>query len=145
MGWNIEDALKGIGLDKGSIDNLSQMAGMLILSGFGGENSENEEVASEENIVIGKVADLNKLEEGEQTLDLPNLNNPKLNWKQNSSKLREAMNNEVPIRDASVDPKTGAIINNTGFLKAERNLLTEHNWTYNSNTHYWSPPTTGVR
>lgn len=50
------------------------------------------------------------------------------------------MSRGVPIRDASVN-STGELINNTGFLKAERNLLDSKGWTYNPATQYWYPPT----
>jgi hypothetical protein len=91
--------------------------------------------------VIGKVADLGKLRSGEQSLldQLPNLGSPKANWYQNSSVLRREMSLGNPIRDASVDG-AGNLINNTGFLRAERNLLLNHGWTYDSATTLWSPP-----
>ncbi len=60
--------------------------------------------------VIGKVDDLNApgaIKPGENTLlkHLPNQGNPKANWKQNSSVLRQEMNKGKPIRDASVKPR----------------------------------------
>lgn len=57
--------------------------------------------------MIGKTADLREpgaLKPGERELDLPNLNDPKANWAQNSSRLREAMSEGKPIRDASAEP-----------------------------------------
>ena len=95
--------------------------------------------------VIGKVDDLTSpgaLKEGESTLLdlLPNQGSPQANWDQNSGVLRTVMGRGKPIRDASVDPKTGELINNTGFLKAERNLLTERGWTYDQVSRMWSPP-----
>ncbi|MGH9908256.1 MAG: hypothetical protein ACRD8U_22045, partial [Pyrinomonadaceae bacterium] len=74
------------------------------------------------------------------TLDLPNRGNPRSNWIQNSSRLREAMREGQPIRDASVNAATGKLENNTGFLRAERNLLQSKGWKYNSNTRMWHPP-----
>jgi hypothetical protein len=93
--------------------------------------------------VIGKMKDVENLGPGENTLlkHMPNQGTPKLNWQQNSSVLRTEMNKGLPMRDASVDsagkwiPET-----NTGFLKAERNLLQEHGWTYNPETRLWNPP-----
>ena len=94
--------------------------------------------------VIGKVDDLNApgaLKPGENTLlkHLPNQGNPKANWRQNSSVLRREMNKSKPIRDASVKPG-GMLRDNTGFLRAERNLLRNKGWTYDSSTSTWSPP-----
>jgi RHS repeat-associated protein len=91
--------------------------------------------AADDTIAIGKVADLNKgLGPGEKTLDLPNQGNPKDNWAQNSSRLREAMSNGKPIHDVSA----GNPGSNTGFLRAERNLLQSHGWTLKGE--YWVPP-----
>jgi len=93
--------------------------------------------------VIGKINDLQpkNLKIGENTLlkHLPNQGNPKANWIQNSSVLRQEMRKGQPIRDASVHPN-GELIDDTGFLKAERNLLMNQGWTYNPVTHLWSPP-----
>jgi hypothetical protein len=85
--------------------------------------------ATDDLVVIGKVDDLTTpgaVRSGETTLldRLPNQGSPRLNWEQNSSVLRTEMSRGLPIRDASVDPLTGNLINNTGFLRAERNLLT---------------------
>ena len=95
--------------------------------------------------VIGKVNDLNKpgaLRPGESKLDLPNKGNPKANWEQNSGKLREAMKEGNPIRDVSGGPRdaNGQLPNNTGFLKAERNLLQSKGWHYDEGTSTWNPP-----
>ncbi len=94
--------------------------------------------------VIGKLADLqpSKLAPGDHTLlkHLPDLENAKANWMQNSSVLRTEMRKLAPIRDGSVDPITGRLLNNTGFLRAERNLLQNHGWTYNPVTQTWNPP-----
>jgi RHS repeat-associated protein len=92
-------------------------------------------LAGEDTYVIGKVADLDKgIGPGERKLDLPNQGNPKVNWAQNSSKLRQAMNEGRPIRDVSA----GNPGSNTGFLRAERNLLQSHGWTLKGE--YWVPP-----
>ncbi len=86
--------------------------------------------------VIGKLGDLRKpgaLNPGERTLDWPDQGSPKLNWDQNSGRLREAMGEGYPIRDLSPD-KSG------GFLAAERELLGYHNWQFDPATSYWYPP-----
>ena len=95
--------------------------------------------------VIGKLPDLNKpgaIKAGEKTLEasLPDKGSPKANWKQNSGVLREEMGKGQPIRDASVNPKTGALRDNTGFLGAERNLLQNKGWTYDPKSTMWNPP-----
>jgi hypothetical protein len=94
-------------------------------------------------VVIGKLKDLNKsgaLRTGERLLGLPDRGASKLNWRENSSRLREAMSKGQPIRDASADSITGALRDNTGFLRAERNLLGNQGWKYNSQTQYWHAP-----
>ena len=95
-------------------------------------------------VVIGKVDDLNStvLRPGERTLldQLPNQGSPRLNYVQNDSVLRAEMGREVPIRDASIDPVTGALRNNTGFLRAESDILTNHGWTFDPKSGYWYPP-----
>jgi RHS repeat-associated protein len=100
-------------------------------------------VESGENaaVVIGKVPDLagpGALTPGERTLELPDLQEPKANWLQNSSKLREAMGEGRPIRDVTAQKYGGLKQFNTGFLRAERNLLENHGWTYSNG--YWYPP-----
>jgi RHS repeat-associated protein len=96
-------------------------------------------------LVIGKMGDLERaaLRPGERTLieQLPDdLGTPKANWKQNAGHLRREMNRQVPIRDASIDTVSGARLRNSGFLRAERNLLRSKGWSYDSSTGYWSPP-----
>jgi hypothetical protein len=77
---------------------------------------------------------------GERFLDLPNLGSPKANWAQNSGALRQEMGRGVPIRDSAVDPATGELINNTGFLRAERYLLQDRGWSFDPKTSFWLPP-----
>jgi RHS repeat-associated protein len=94
-------------------------------------------------VLIGKMKDLDKsgtLRDGERLLDLPDRGTPKLNWEQNSRRLREAIREGQPIREASVDPGTGALRDNTGFLRAERNILANKGWMYNPKDHHWHPP-----
>lgn len=94
--------------------------------------------------VIGKVDDLGAatLRPGERTLlnQLPNQGSPRLNYLQNDRVLPTEMGRGVPIRDVSVDPVTGALRNNTGFLQAERNILTNHDWVFDPKSSYWYPP-----
>ena len=104
------------------------------------ENMAVKVAASRTTTVIGKVADLKNLPAGEQSLlsRLPDLGNPKANWMQNAGVLRQEMGLGRPLRDASVD-STGMLINNTGFLRAERNLLRNHGWSYDPGTTMWYP------
>ena len=94
-----------------------------------------------ETTVIGKLSDLKNLQSGEKTLlsRLPKLRTDQAQWYQNSSVLREEMSKLKPIRDASTDAM-GNLINDTGFLKAERNVLRQHGWWYDQITHMWNPP-----
>ena len=90
--------------------------------------------------VIGKVDDIRSVRSNEHTLlkHLPNRGSPKANWKQNSSVLRREMSKGKPIRDGSTS--NGELVRNTGFLRAERNLLHEHGWNYNPSNQMWTPP-----
>ncbi len=94
--------------------------------------------------VVGKMKDLQSLRPGENSLLdqlQPDLGSPRANWARNSSVLRRELAKGLPIRDASVDPRTGALIDYPGsFLNAERNLLRSHGWTYDPATMLWSPP-----
>lgn len=95
--------------------------------------------------MIGKVADLTPdgaIGPGERTLldQLPDLGSPKANWSQNYCVLRNEMGRGLPIRDASVDPQTGELTNNTGFLRAERYTLQDRGWTYDPKLTLWLPP-----
>jgi RHS repeat-associated protein len=100
-----------------------------------------EDSAEEESFVIGKMGDLETgpgaIRTGESRLPLasrPDLT-PKENWASNSSKLRQIMDLGRPIRDASF----GNSESNTGFLRAERNLLENYGWRLLSDG-YWHPP-----
>ncbi|HWO00299.1 MAG TPA: RHS repeat-associated core domain-containing protein, partial [Blastocatellia bacterium] len=97
----------------------------------------------EPSLVIGKLEDLRKpgaVGPGEYTLEWTNQGSEKLNWKENSSALREAMREGRAIRDVSVDPGTGDYVNDTGFLRAERELLKSKGWNYNPRTTRWYAP-----
>jgi RHS repeat-associated protein len=102
---------------------------------LGSESGENA------GVVIGKMPDLvepGALSPGERTLDLPDLQDPQANWVQNSSKLRKAIAEGRPIRDLTAQKYGGLKQFNTGFLRAERNILENHGWTYSNG--YWYPP-----
>ncbi len=100
--------------------------------------------------VIGRMDDLTApgaIKPGEYTLldRLPNLGNPRANYYQNMSVLREEMRKGVPIRDLS-KPDTALAptklnpertIRQT-FTGAERNQLTNKGSTFDGE--YWNPP-----
>ena len=95
--------------------------------------------------MIGKTGDLEApgaIGSGERTLldRLPDQGSPAANWAQNDGVLRQEMGRGMPIRDASVNPVTGALETNTGFLRAERYLLDSRGWTYDPKTTMWYPP-----
>jgi RHS repeat-associated protein len=93
-------------------------------------------------IVIGKLSAIKSLSATERNLlsqMTKDLGSIKANWQQNASVLRKAMGDAKAIRDASVDV-SGNLINNTGFLRAERNLLTNQGWKYDPKTTLWSLP-----
>jgi hypothetical protein len=103
---------------------------------------EAELAAVIDRVVIGKVADLEgPLAAGERTLfdQLPNQFSEAANSAQNERVLLQEMKSGNPIRDASVDPNTGALANNTGFLAMERGILVREGWNYDPATHLWSP------
>jgi len=102
------------------------------------------ESALEGRIVIGKLDDLKSVDAGERTLLgklFGDLGSPKANWARNAGALREEMAKGLPIRDASVNPKTGELLRSPGsFLEAERNLLKDRGWNYDPKTTSWVPP-----
>ncbi len=91
-------------------------------------------------LAIGKMGDLNApgaLNPGEYTLPskgMPDQGSPQGNWDQNASMLRFEMSKGKPIRDVSAG-KPGS---ESGFLRAERNLLRDHGWTQQGD--HWYPP-----
>jgi hypothetical protein len=91
--------------------------------------------------VIGKVKDLDNLAPGENTLlkHLPDQGNPRANWCQNSSVLRQEIRKGHPIRDASLNPDGTLKVYPASFLEAERNLLINQGWTFDPSTGLWSP------
>ena len=86
--------------------------------------------------VIGRGSDLKSLQAGMKSLidRLPDLGSPKANWKQNAGVLREEMRRGAPILDVSPGNTEGQ------FLNAERYLLKDRSWTFDSKTNYWMPP-----
>ena len=91
---------------------------------------------AEVRVVMGRTRDLQNLPSNERSLlgRLPNRYNNKMNWRQNSSVLRQEMRRNRPIRDASPGDDKGV------FLNAERNLLRHHGWEFDERTNLWMPP-----
>jgi hypothetical protein len=88
-------------------------------------------------VVTGRKGDLAKsdaLKPNERKLGWEQKPESKANWKENSRQLREAMAEGKPIRDASPGDKGGA------YLPAERNLLENKGWSFDSKINYWMPP-----
>ncbi len=79
---------------------------------------------------------------GERSLlsQLPNQGSAPGNYVQNSRVLRTEMQRGVPIRDAEVNPISGELANNTGFLRLERDILQQRQWRFDSKSGYWMPP-----
>jgi hypothetical protein len=88
--------------------------------------------------VIGRGKDLAKadaLKMGEYKLSWESkLPDYKAEWKENAGRLRTAMQEGQPIRDVSPGDIGGP------FLNAERNLLRDRGWTFDSTKNYWFPP-----
>jgi RHS repeat-associated protein len=128
MGWGMLTFLSG-----GTAD---------LFGSLGGAAATGYSIYSRSRYVIGKMKDLSKpgaVKPSESELKLPNQGSPKANWRQNSSVLRKAMREGYPIRDASTNPVTGALRDNTGFTAAERNLFENQGWHYDPSTGYWFP------
>ncbi len=87
---------------------------------------------------IGKVKDLSKSngwKEGDYILNLPDQGTPKANWQQNSSRLRQEMNNNKPIKDVSMNTYDSSIDLGSprdplrySFTGMERNMLNYKGW-----------------
>jgi hypothetical protein len=100
-------------------ENLASLGGDLLglaipgLTGVGASISG----AKKATLVIGKLNDLDSasLKSGETVLSWTKKATPQANWQENSRLLREAIGQARPIRDASINPVTGALENNTGF------------------------------
>ena len=83
--------------------------------------------------------------EGDRMLIVPWKGTPKATWKENASRLRREMRSGDPIYETYVDDAgnllpAGGPGNPGQFLRAERNLLTNHGWTYHPRTRAWVPP-----
>ena len=76
---------------------------------------------------------------GDRWLYLPYLRNPKADWKQNAGKLRSEMRKGNPIYDLYLKAD-GSLAKSTGFLAAERNLLSSHGWKFDGKMGAWIPP-----
>jgi hypothetical protein len=103
---------------------------LTVLEAGGTVCAEDDEacVQAAGRVVIGKMPDIigpEALNPGERTLlpQLANLGNDADNWTQNLQVLLNEMRSGAPIRDATVDPATGALVNNTGWLAGERDVL----------------------
>lgn len=94
--------------------------------------------------VIGKIGQI-QLKLGESVLHLPNQGGIRENWNANSSKLRQVIRERGVIRDAHVNTD-GSLRDDrksdgsASFLTAERNLLRNQGYTYDSQSKSWSPP-----
>ena len=76
---------------------------------------------------------------GDRFLNLPDKGSPRLNWKQNKSRLLDEMKTGSPIYD-SFRNADGSLIKTNGFLNKERNLLKSKGWKYNSFKGAWVLP-----
>ena len=78
-------------------------------------------------------------------LTVPWKGTPKATWKENAGRLRAEMRTRKPIYETYADD-AGNLLPAGGpgspgqFLRAERNLLTNHGWTYNPSRRAWLPP-----
>ena len=90
----------------------------------------------ERNLVIGRSHDLSApgaLRANEYRLQWPPTGSVKSEWKTNSGLLRSEMHREVPIREASPGDNGGP------YLNAERYMLKDRGWQYDSSIKYWFP------
>jgi RHS repeat-associated protein len=128
-GVDVIMAVIPIGLERDGGNMIARLAG--------------RELEPQGTLVIGKMAALERGVAADEYTLLPqmteNLGSPRANWARNDGLLRRAMGRGDPIRDASVDVH-GRLLDETGFLRAERNVLRNHGWTYDPASHYWQPP-----
>jgi RHS repeat-associated protein len=101
-----------------------------------GATARNPCAAKAGRTVIGRTKDLKGLPAGERSLlgRLPNRGSPRANWNQNWGVLRKEMSRGLPIRDASPGDTGGS------FLNAERALMRDRGWTFDSSSNLWRPP-----
>jgi len=123
-----------------------QEAAATIQKAINGLRGQTQGTALPNKAVIGRLNDItpNKLREGESTLlkhMQGDLGSPKLNWKRNSSVLRQEMNKGLPIRDASLLPSGELAPHPNTFFDMERNLLKILGWIFDTSTGLWRPPT----
>lgn len=83
--------------------------------------------------------------DGDRMLVVPWQGSDKLTWAENSSRLRTEMSAGKPIYETYVDAngdliRAGGPGNSGKFQNAERNLLSNHGWTYNPTARAWFPP-----
>ncbi|EQA45783.1 intein N-terminal splicing domain protein [Leptospira broomii serovar Hurstbridge str. 5399] len=79
--------------------------------------------------------------QGDRFLLLPNKGNPRANWEQNYSRLREEMVKGKPIYESFVDSFGNLKPTKSGsFLNAERYTLRTRGWTYDPLQKAWLPP-----
>lgn len=112
--------------------------GLLNIASFGEGGLTTGLAARAQTLVIGRrsaLAEADALKAGEYKIEWESkIPNWKAEWKENSGRLRQAMGQGKPIRDASPGD-TGGI-----FLEAERRLLRDRGWSFNDKTNYWTPP-----
>jgi hypothetical protein len=145
-------AVVGVVPAVGTAADVARLARLKRLAGAGPSRAESmgPSVAAASNggrlaatggdLVIGRGSDLAKpgaLQAGEYKLGWPTqLPDYKAEWKENAGRLREAMRQGRPIRDASPG-NTGGV-----FLNAERNLLRDRGWIFDPATNVWTRPGT---
>lgn len=76
--------------------------------------------------------------DGDYMMHLPNKGSAKANWKQNSGRLRQEMKKGKPIHDSYRD-SANKQIETKGFLNAERKLLEDRGWKYDSASGAYNP------
>jgi hypothetical protein len=110
------------------------------LTPFIGAAADGAKIARGTTTVIGKLDDVKNLRPGEKAISWADRGSPRENWRANSGLLRKEMRTGQPIRDVTVGVG-GRLINNTGFLRAERALLQDRGWAYSPTSTSWFPLT----
>jgi hypothetical protein len=111
-------------------------AATLLPIGKAGKLSKIPAAEEAATTVIGRVKDVRNLPKGFRSLldRLPNKGSPRANWAQNSGVLRSEMRRGQPIHDMSPNDSSGT------FLNAERALLRDRGWYFDSSSSNWMPP-----
>jgi hypothetical protein len=98
-------------------------------------------------LIIGKLDDLRYQSDRRNLADplaepqrMPDVGSTRANYDQNDRELRWEMGRGLPIQDVSHDIDTGELLHDTGFLKAERDILRDHGWQYHPDAREWRPP-----